>query len=392
MELDTMSTLGDDEQLYTDESTVPFEYSSLESNFEYTPIEVNDDSEPKFRYKKTLTGHTDTVNDICFDPTGSSLISASKDGTVKIWDIKKGSPVLDMKSKKAKKRSFVSVAISSDGNTLASVMDSGNFFCDCVRTIAIMNRDTEKWMFRRLHDTIQALAFNPKKPSMLVSGSHEGLEHNTENKIKIWDCTNEKKIKKIKTLRKVDKEGLTALAIDPQNENLLASLTWEILRLWDMEHGARTESFQAMRMEGDHLLHREGSLLFHPTQKDLIITQRSNIIEIWNRSEPNKTAKRFTLTGRDEYDTGFTQSIAVSPNGKELIVCSASLTHVWDIDTGTLIQKLPNKYTFRLFDCCSDQDTDKPNHNNYMTKMALSPDGKTLATCSADKTIKVWEK
>jgi WD40 repeat protein len=249
----------------------------------------------------------------------------------------------------------------------------------------------EKWEFRRLKNTIQALAFNPKKPSMLVSGSRKGLEHNVENKIKIWDCTGEKKITKIKTLRKVDKEGLTALAIDPQNENLLASLTWEILRLWDIDHGIRTESLQAIRMEGDHLLHREGSLLFHPMHKDLIITQRSSIIEIWNRSEPNKTAKRIALTRYDEHDTCSPRSIAVSPNGKELI-CSASLTHVWDIDTGELIQKLPNKSTFRLFDCCSDQDTDKPNHNNYMTKMVLSPDGKTLATCSADKTIKVWEK
>jgi WD40 repeat protein len=91
---DTMYTIDNDEE---NDDNRP-----INTKFKYTPIEVNDDSEPKFRYKKTLTGHTDIVNDICFDSTGSSLISASKDGTVKIWDIKKGSPVLDMKSKKAK--------------------------------------------------------------------------------------------------------------------------------------------------------------------------------------------------------------------------------------------------------------------------------------------------
>ena len=38
----------------------------------------------------TLTGHTDILRSICFSPDGKRLASASKDQTVKVWDLPPG--------------------------------------------------------------------------------------------------------------------------------------------------------------------------------------------------------------------------------------------------------------------------------------------------------------
>ena len=51
---------------------------------------ANKDWLPAFPAKHVLTGHRDGINAISFHPTFSSLASASRDSTVKIWDWETG--------------------------------------------------------------------------------------------------------------------------------------------------------------------------------------------------------------------------------------------------------------------------------------------------------------
>ena len=39
------------------------------------------------RLSKTLTGHTSSVNSVCFSPDGKTLISGSYDRTMVFWEI-----------------------------------------------------------------------------------------------------------------------------------------------------------------------------------------------------------------------------------------------------------------------------------------------------------------
>ena len=45
----------------------------------------------------TLSGHIDEITDSSFSPDGRSIVTASKDGTVKIWDAKTGQERLTLK-------------------------------------------------------------------------------------------------------------------------------------------------------------------------------------------------------------------------------------------------------------------------------------------------------
>jgi WD40 repeat protein/serine/threonine protein kinase len=80
-------------------------------------------------------------------------------------------------------------------------------------------------------------------------------------------------------------------------------------------------------------------------------------------------ADLFTLRGHTSWVLG----VAFSPDGKLLASCGTDRTiRIWDVATGQKIYKLEG-------------------HGNTVTKVAFSPDGTRLASASYDTTIRLWD-
>ena len=66
--------------------------------------------------RQTLTGHNDVVNSVAITPDGKTAVSASDDETIRVWNLDTGKSELNFD--RTRRTGFNSVAISNDGNTL----------------------------------------------------------------------------------------------------------------------------------------------------------------------------------------------------------------------------------------------------------------------------------
>ncbi|AKG22118.1 trypsin-like peptidase domain-containing protein [Calothrix sp. 336/3] len=89
-------------------------------------------------------------------------------------------------------------------------------------------------------------------------------------------------------------------------------------------------------------------------------------------SQPVKSPSPWTLASTLTGHSNWVSSVAFSPDGQTLASGSLDNTiKIWNPKTGKLITTLTG-------------------HSNWVSSVAFSPDGQTLASGSGDKTIKIW--
>ena len=284
-----------------------------------------------------LRGHTSEINTALFSPDGKRIVSASYDGTVRIWDVDSGA---EIKVLEGHASNVTSATYSPDGKRIVS----GSWD----NTIRIWDAESGKQIKVLVEQTysVASVSFSPDG-KWIVSAS--------DFDITIWDAESGKEIKILRGT------FVHSPSFSPDGKHIVAASN-DIITIWDVESGKEIKTLKSNSYDSyEHVT----SVSFSPDGKRIVSTSKNSTIRIWNA----ELGTEINVFGGG--NTNWSFSAAFSPDGKRIVSGSANTITIWDAESGTEIKALKGH----------------PHAHNPV----FSPDGKRIVSPSYNGTIRIWD-
>jgi WD40 repeat protein len=252
----------------------------------------------------------------------------------------------------------------------------------------------EKLILQGHHHFIKSISISPDR-KLLASGS-------SDRSIKIWDITDYKEIRTI--IDELHNE-VVVVSFSADGKILASGTKGGRVRIWDYNTGKQLHLFES---PFSPIL---GSLSISPDGKILAISYDDGAV-IFNL-ETKKEIKRLDLKGS-------AKSVKFSPNGKYLAISDFLSIHILNLDTYTELSVGKEvRGTVASMDFSPDSNVLISGHTFYIDHLphgklhawdirtgmhikewegqgeilsvVFSPDGKSIASSSSDKSIKIWD-
>ncbi len=331
--------------------------------------------------KQTLDTAADNVHCVAFSPTGDRLAIATDDpnGFIKLADLTSGQVSTFAASTADEHTAAVlSVEYSPSGKELLSASRDGKIkvWDVAMRTANVSLHGHRWWVWQA---RFVPPAEKSASPTRIVSVSQDATAIVWEDKTGNWSAAD--KIKQLPTFR--GHQGpIFAVAISSDGKTIATAGQDRRILLWDdsdleeidLAKAVSSNQVQATRADYPELIGHTAtirSLSFAPTGKVLISGGHDNTVRIWNTSS-NELVK--TLRGHGRW----VMSSVVSADGQTVV--SAAMDHsvrLWDIAGYEEMRVIRGKLL--------------AGHEDAILAADFSPSSDRIVTASRDRTVKTWD-
>jgi WD40 repeat protein len=334
---------------------------------------------------RILAGHTEPVTSAVFSGDRRNIVTGSKDSTARIWDAQTGK----LKAVLSGHRGHVRTAVfSPDGARVLTASADGTARLWNVEPQA----DASIVVLTESDEGIRTAAFSRDR-RLVVTGANNGAAI-------IWDAETGMRLTVLRrhkahvssvmfdrdgkrvvtgshdgTARISDAQTGKELAVLRENDapvrtavfspdGLLVATASDTARLWNAQTGDLL-----MRLVG-HQGEINGAA-FTADGKRVVTLGADRTFRVWDAQTGKEVVAPSTLSGED-HQVG-THRAAIRPDLEEAVTVGGDNTlRLWNLKTGQLLAALEG-------------------HQGSGFGVAYSPNGKRIATASADNTVRIWD-
>ena len=286
-----------------------------------------------------LEGHGDRVRVVAFSRERDLLASASSDGWVRVWDVRRiEAPELEFEFEHSGEE-VRTIAFSPDAMSLASGTVEGSVF------LWALDRGELQREFADHRGEVLSVIFNPDG-TRIASGSNDG-------RVRLWDPRRGDSVQEFDVQRRIRQ-----IAFDPDGRRLAAACQDDVVRVWNVESGRLV----CVLRGADQWIE---CLAFSPSGERIAAGSGDGYLRLW----AGNTGDGFvSLPGH----AGGVDSVAFESSGARILSAG---------EDGVLL--------------CRNAQTGatqwKRELGSRVFSVALTVDGQTVMTGSEDRLLTLWD-